>query len=311
MVKIKDMYVGETVSTTLLVKSAEIKLTKTQKPYLFAELTDGTDTIQAQDWEFGNNQPPAKNTVLDITATVTEYMGKKQLKLLTMKPSNVSIETFAPSGDVDVEEYVARAKALIVSITNPYARDIVLQVFSDNAKLWKTIPGAKGVHHAFVSGLLKHTVDVATKAKAIAELTPMCNVDLVVAGALLHDMGKLWTYELNGAVIDMTDQGQMLEHIMLGAMKLEKYRTPENSAVLDLILHIISSHHGELEYGSPTTPRFLEAVIVHYADSIDAKTQIILEANSKVNTDAKFTDKIWALGNRQMFTQYYVHEVMQ
>ena len=311
MVKIKDMHVGETVSTALLVKSAEIRLTKAKKPYLLAELTDGTDTIQAQDWEFGNNQPPAKNTVLDITATVTEYMGNKQLTLLTMKPSNVSIETFAPSGDVDVEEYVARAKALIASITNPYARDIVLQVFSDNAMLWKTIPGAKGVHHAFVSGLLKHTVDVATKAKAIAELTPMCNVDLVVAGALLHDMGKLWTYELNGAFIDMTDQGQMLEHIMLGAMKLEKYRTPENSAVLDLILHIISSHHGELEYGSPTTPRFLEAVIVHYADSIDAKTQIILEANSKVNSDAKFTDKIWTLGNKQMFTQYYVQEVMQ
>jgi 3'-5' exoribonuclease len=308
--KIKDLNVGDTVTIDLLVKSSEIKLTRAQKPYLFAILTDGTDELQGQDWDFGNGTPPAKNTVLEVYGTISEYMGKKQIKIISFVESTKGVELFAPSGDVDVAEYVLKAKALYDSIVNPFARELCQTVFKDNASGWKTLPAAKGMHHAFVSGLLKHTVDVATKAKAIAELTPMVNVDLVVAGALLHDMGKLWTYELHGALIEMSDEGQMLEHIMVGAMRLDKYRTPENSDVLDLILHIISSHHGELEYGSPTTPRFLEAVIVNYADGVDAKSQMIIEQNLKTPVDAKMTDKVWALGNRPMFSQMYISSIM-
>jgi 3'-5' exoribonuclease len=108
----------------------------------------------------------------------------------------------------------------------------------------------------------------------------------------------------------MTDNGQMLEHIMIGAMELNKYRTPENSDVLDLVLHIISSHHGELEYGSPTTPRFMEAVIVNYADGVDAKCQMLIEQNMKTPLGNKMTDKVYALGNRPMFSQLYISSIM-
>lgn len=308
--KIRDLTVGETVTIDLLVKSAEIKRTRNQKPYLFAILTDGSDELQGQDWDFGDGTPPAKNTVLEVYGQVGEYMGKKQIKMTSFKVSDTGVEQFAPSGDVDVTAYVLKAKELYDNIVNPFARELCQAVFKDNGLGWKTLPAAKGMHHAFVSGLLKHTVDVATKAKAIAELTPMANIDLVVAGALLHDMGKLWTYELHGALIEMSDNGQMLEHIMIGAIELSKYRTPENSDVLDLILHIISSHHGELEYGSPTTPRFLEAVIVNYADGVDAKSQMIIETNYKTPVDAKMTDKVWAMGNRPMFSQLYISSIM-
>jgi 3'-5' exoribonuclease len=312
MLKIKDMALGNTVDATLLVKTSQIKKTGAGKPYLFAELTDGTDTVTSQDWDYGDNPPPAPNTILDIRAQVSEYAGKKQLKLMRHSVNTtVGVELFAPSGDFDIVEYVAKAKELIDSIQNIQARQIVQRAFSDNTTLWKSIPSAKGVHHAFVAGNLKHTVDVATKAKVIAEITPMCNVDLVVAGALVHDLGKLWTYVLNGAVIDMTDQGQMIEHIVIGIKQTEKYRTEENSDILDLIQHIQSSHHGELEYGSPTTPRFLEAVIVNYADGIDAKTQLLLEANASIQPDAKFTDKVWAMKNRPMFAQNYIAAVMK
>lgn len=307
--KIRELTVGSTITIDLLVKSAEIKMTKANKPYLFCVLTDGSDELQGQDWDFGNGTPPAKGSVLEMYGQISEYMGKKQIKIISFVDSNKGVEQFAPQGDVDINEYILKAKDLYEGIGNIHARELCRAVFRDNADRWKTLPAAKGMHHAFVAGLIKHTVDVATKAKAIAELTPMCSVDLVVAGALLHDMGKLWTYELNGALIDMTDMGQMVEHLMLGAMKLDKYRTPENSDVLDLILHIISSHHGELQYGSPTTPRFLEAVIVNYADGVDAKSQMILEVNQKAN--GKFTDKVFALGNRQLFSQEYVQTIME
>lgn len=311
MLKIKDFVVGSIVDTTLLVKDSSILFTRAQKPYLNTQLTDGTDTLKAVDWDWGDKAAIQKGIVVDVKAEVTEYMGSKQLKLKSISLSDQGVELFAPSGDVNVNEYVLKAKALYDDIMNDQARELVTQIFRDNAQAWRTIPAAKGMHHAFVAGLLKHSVDVATKAKAIAETIPMCNVDLVVAGALLHDMGKIWTYELQGALIEMTDMGQMVEHIMLGAMKLDKYRTPENSDILDLILHIISSHHGELEYGSPTTPRFLEAVVVNVADGIDAKSQMILEANKKAGVDAKFTDKIWAFGNRPFFTQFHIESIME
>lgn len=308
--KIKDLAVGSTVTIDLLVKSSEIKMTRAGKPYLFCVLTDGVEDLQAQDWDFGNGTPPAKNTVLEVYGQVSEYMGKKQIKITSFVESSKGVELFAPSGDVDVAVYTTKLVDLIGGITNVFAKDLVRAVFNDNRKALDTLPAAKGMHHAFVHGLLKHTVDVTSKAKAIALLTPMANVDLVVAGALLHDMGKFWTYELNGALIDMTDMGQLVEHIMLGAMKLNEYRTPENSDVLDLILHIISSHHGELEYGSPTTPRCIEAIIVNYADGVDAKCQMVIEENYKTPVESKWTGKVYALGNRPMLNQLYVNEVM-
>lgn len=308
--RIKDMVVGTTVSTTLLVKEASILFTRAKKPYLNAMLTDGTESIKSVDWDWGDKPAPSKNTVFDLKAEVSEYNGAKQLKLLSLSPSDAGVEKFAPNGDVDVTAYVLIAKELYENIKNDNVRALVKQVFTDNGPKWKALPAAKGMHHAYVAGLIKHTVDVATKAKAIAELTPMVNVDLVVAGALLHDMGKIWTYELNGAVIDMTDNGQLLEHIMIGAMELNKYRTEENSDVLDLILHIVSSHHGELEYGSPTTPRFMEAVIVNYADGVDAKCQMLIEENMKTPVGQKWTGKVYALGNRPMMNQLYVSKVM-
>lgn len=307
--KIKDMVIGSTVETTLLVKASEIKKTRADKPYLFVTLTDGSDDLQGQDWDYGNSTPPAVNSVLVVKGQVSEYMGRKQIKILGFAPSNEGVERFAPKGDVDFESYKLMAKKLIEGIKNNILREIVREVFNDNNEALKLLPAAKGMHHAYVHGLLQHTVDVTLKAEAIAKLTNNANVDLVVAGALLHDMGKFWTYYMNGAVIDMTDQGQLIEHIMLGAIKLESYRKEHNSDIIDLLQHIISSHHGELEYGSPTTPRCIEAVIVNMADNVDAKCQMINEVIAK-SPEGKWTDKVWALGNRQMLSPAHINEVL-
>ncbi|MNG17225.1 3'-5' exoribonuclease YhaM [compost metagenome] len=102
----------------------------------------------------------------------------------------------------------------------------------------------------------------------------------------------------------------MIEHLVAGVKHSEKYRTEENSRVLDLVQHIMVSHHGKLEYGSPMTPKFLEAWIVSAADGIDAKAETIMEANSKSKPGDVYTDKIWSLENRQMFTQEYIGKVL-
>ncbi|MNK81929.1 3'-5' exoribonuclease YhaM [compost metagenome] len=157
---------------------------------------------------------------------------------------------------------------------------------------------------------MKHSVDVAFKSKALAALIPDANVDLSTIGGLLHDFGKLWTYMFDGASIEFTEEGNMIEHLVAGVKHSEKYRTEENSRVLDLVQHIMVSHHGKLEYGSPMTPKFLEAWIVSAADGIDAKAETIMEANSKSKPGDVYTDKIWSLENRQMFTQEYIGKVL-
>lgn len=311
MLQIRETKVGETVTITLLVKEAQIKQTGAGKPYLFAELTDGSDTIKGQEWNWGNNPPPEKNSIFNVRGQISEYMGNKQIKILDLQPSMAGIELFAPKGNVDIDVYTDKLKNLIEAIDNNIAKELVRKVFNDNAKQIKLMPAAKGMHHAYVHGLIEHTVNVTTKARVLAQLTPYANVDLVTAGGLLHDIGKLRSYVLNGAVIEMTNEGMFLEHIMLGAMMLDKYRTEENTDILDLILHIVSSHHGVLEYGSPTTPRFLEAVIVHYADVVDAQSQMIIEVARKTNPETEWTDKIWAMGNRPVLNPTFINATFE
>lgn len=303
------MEVGTNVSVDLLVKEAEIKQTRNGKPYLFTVLSDGFEDIRAQFWDYTDSTTPDRGSVVGIKAKVGEYLGNKQLTIGLIGPGSIPVENFAPQGDVDVSAYTKKASELIDGIVHQELRLLVRSLFNDNKKGWTTIPAASGIHHAYVGGLLQHTVDVALKAKALAELVPDANKDLVIAGALLHDVGKLFTYELNGAVIDRSYEGQMLEHIVLGIMEVNKYRSEHNSTVIDLILHIISAHHGVREYGSPTTPMFMEALIVNYADGIDAKTKVVLEFSAKASGEQ--TDKIWTMENNKIFTPEYIRSIME
>lgn len=313
MKKIKDLVIGESTSIALLVKSAEIRYTKPpgNKPYLSVDLTDGTDTISGNNWDFGNNTPPARNAIVNVTAVVSEWQGNKQLniKMLSIN-TELDSSAFAPTGDVNIDQYSEMLSNMIQEISHPLIRSIVDQAFNDYWDEWHKLPAAKSVHHAYVGALLKHSVDVARKAKVIAEITPEVNIDLVVGGALIHDMGKLWTYVLDGAVIDFTEEGNLLEHMAIGIKRTEKYRTEENSKVLDMLQHIIGSHHGKLEYGAVMTPKFMEAWIVSAADGIDAKCETILDANRKANPDDIYTAKVYSLENRQMFTQAHVRRVL-
>lgn len=305
---LKDVTVGSSGKFHLLLKEFAIRQTKANKPYLFAVFTDGTDDLTGQDWDWENNpsiMPGIKldtGLVYEVAGSISEYNGKKQIKLVRIDSSPLSPLDFAPSGGVDLEEYIGKFNMLLSKVTNKHLALLVSRVINDNWDIFSTVPAANGIHHAYVHGLLKHSVDVTMKAWAIAEHTVGVDIDLVIAGALLHDIGKVRTYQLNGAIIEMSEEGQLIEHIMLGAMMVDKYRTEENSTVVDMVLHIISSHHGKLEYGSPTTPRTLEAVIVNAADGIDATSASLNEVFKKTDESATWTEKVWTMNNRPILT---------
>jgi 3'-5' exoribonuclease len=309
--KIRELQVGQGYTSSFLVKYSQIKTTKAKKPYLFLELSDGMDSVTANVWDWISPNKPEKGSIVDMEGTVTEYNGNKQLKVdLIQQNKTMNVAEFAPKSALNIDEYVQKTSALIQTITHSTTRELIHTVFKDYSELWKTIPGAKSIHHAYVAGTLKHSVDTAIKAKVLAENIEMCNVDLCIAGGLVHDLGKLWAYEFKGALINMSEVGESLDHIIIGVNVLERYRNDSNTKVVDLLQHIIASHHGKLEFGSPVTPRFLEAWVVSCADGIDAKADTIKQLNEKSKTTDKYTDKEWTLENKAMFTQYYIADIM-
>lgn len=315
--KIRELEVNQIITITLVAKSASARETKAKKPYLQLEFFDGVDTISGNYWDWGGTNIPQANAVLDVKAQVTEWQGTKQLNVKGMTTNTeVPLSDFAPSSGIDANEVYSNAYALITEVKDDFLRSITLAVLEELHDKWLTVPGAKGVHHAYTAGTLIHSYSVACIAKAIAEHTPGANVDLCTVGGMLHDIGKLYTYKLNGVAIDMTDEGMMYDHIFMGAEFIgnyadNHYMMDETSILkLEMLRHIILSHHGRLEYGSVTVPLSIEAHIVYHADAIDAAAEQVRSQSAKVG-NVKWTDRIWPLENRPHLTTQYVAEVMK
>lgn len=315
--KIRELEVNQIVTITLVVKSASARETKAKKPYLQLEFFDGVDTISGNYWDWGGTNIPQANAILDVKAQVTEWQGAKQLNVKGMTTNTeVPLSDFAPSSGIDANEVYSNAYALITEVKDDFLRSITLAVLEELHDKWLTVPGAKGVHHAYTAGTLIHSYSVACIAKAIAEHTPGANVDLCTVGGMLHDIGKLYTYKLNGVAIDMTDEGMMYDHIFMGAEFIGNYA--DNHYMMDetcmlkleMLRHIILAHHGRLEYGSVTVPLSIEAHIVYHADAIDAAAEQVRSQSAKVG-NVKWTDRIWPLENRQHLTTQYVAGVMK
>lgn len=315
MHKIKDFKIGEMINTTLVVASATARETKAKKPFLQLEFFDGTDNIVGMYWDWGGVNIPAKNAVLDVTAQVTEYMGVKQLNVKSITTNNdVPVSAFAPDSGADIEAIYMEAFSKCCEIKDNFLREVSLAALEALSSRWKTVPGAKGVHHAFLGGTLIHSFSVAKIALAISRNIPESNDDLCFVGGLLHDLGKLYTYTLNGATIDLTTDGMLYDHTFMGAEFIGNFidnnglcRAGKDEHKARILRHIILSHHGLLEYGAAVPPMCIEAHIVNHADGVDAAVQQIIEQSSKSN--GMFTDRIYTLNNRPQLTVHYTREV--
>ena len=314
MLKIKDMQVNANIETALVVMSATARETKAKKPYLQLELYDGTNTITGNYWDWTSGKIPEKNAILDVAAQVTEYMGTKQLNIKKLNTNTeLHLSEFEPSSGVDMSEVYKQAYSCASNVTDNFLRDLALGILEQLRELWLTVPGAKGVHHAFIGGTLVHSLSVARIACATSKLIPESNDDLCFVGGLLHDLGKLFTYRLNGIAIDMTDEGMLYDHTFMGAEFIGNFaeqfiKEPEDTAKLMVLRHIILSHHGLLEHGAAVPPMCIEAHIVHSADGVDASVQQVIEQSRKLD-EVKWTDRIYTLGNKPHLTAQYMKEL--
>lgn len=295
---IETLREGERVNEIYLCKNKQIMMTKNGKQYESLILQDKTGILDAKIWEPGSQgiDDYDKLDYINVYGDVTSFQGTLQLSIKRVRrvqPGEYDPKDYLPVSDRDIDEMYAELTEYIVKMTNPFLRRLASIYFIENddfAKRFKFHSAAKSVHHGFVGGLLEHTLGVVRNCSYFAKCYPMLNEDLLVTAALFHDIGKLdelSTFPEN----DYTDAGQLLGHIMIGAMKV-KETTKEianfPNKLENELVHCILAHHGELEYGSPKKPAIAEAVALCFADNLDAKMETMREIFNGVpegNTD--------------------------
>jgi 3'-5' exoribonuclease len=284
---VKDLIADQSVTAFFLVHEKEVRNTAAGKSYLRMELGDRSGTVEARMWDAF--ELPSKDIKRDdfikVSARVENYRNKMQLVLQQMRlarPEEIEISDFLPHTPYNVEEMYKQLLAYGEEINNPWLKKLVLQIFTDPtvAKNFKRAPAAKVMHHAYIGGLLEHVVGLCGLAKQIAAHYTELNVDLLLMAALLHDVGKLEELCFERAV-GYTTEGQLLGHII---MELETVTNAMNSIVgfparlKTVVQHMLISHHGEYEFGSPKLPMIREALVFHYMDDLDSKLAAVRAA---------------------------------
>jgi 3'-5' exoribonuclease len=313
---ISDLREGDALKQFFLLRRVECRRTKGGKPYLDLVLADRTDTIKGKVWEEALQKCSGPLAVCDfvaITGVVEAYQGTSQINLdfidtvERLRAKGRSLEEFDPDLLIaatphDRQELWEELLELVNSSIQSPLRDLVLVLLQKYQGQLLEWPGAEFYHHAYVGGLLEHTWSVARHARRSLEVYPGLNADLVLAGAILHDLGKI--KELSGPPCPQRSvPGGLLGHIVLGwEMVREEARAlefPDEQLLLSLE-HIIIAHHGAMEFGSPILPRTPEALLVYYLDEIDSKLHMVQHHLDTDPSDGDFTSYHRVLG-RSLF----------
>ena len=279
---VNELEPNRVITTSFLVHSKEIRQKKTGEPYLSLLLGDRTGDLDAKMWD---NVPEVMDTFdrddfVRVKGLVQIFHNRPQLtihKMRRMDDSEVDFADFFPASTRHPDQMWAELRAIVAGMTNAHLKNLLDALLDDPeiARRFRIAPAAKQIHHAFLSGLLEHVLSLCSLARSAAAHYAFVDYDLLLAGVILHDIGKI--YELSyDRGFGYTSEGQLLGHMMI-AMRMvdEKLRCqPEFPPRLRaLIEHMIISHHGQLEFGSPKVPQFPEALLLHYLDDMDSKME--------------------------------------
>ena len=262
-------------------------------PYLSMKLVDRTGSVDARMWgklpeEFLPDPPD--QAYVDVEGHTHEYRGTLQVKLerlRLLRPEDVSEEDYLPTTELDRRALAAELENAGQELQNEHLRGLFEKMVSDQ-DFWKTFceaPAAKRMHHARVGGLLEHSVSCLRIARALAELYPV-DRDLLIFGAIFHDVGKVRELSWDRGAFAYTTEGRLLGHVVLGERLVDSYIAALPGFPEDLRLrlsHVLISHQGETEYGSPERPKTLEALLVHLIDNLDARAAMYVETTKNVS----------------------------
>jgi len=273
---------NQTITSFFVVAVKQVKSKKSGDLYLSLILADRSGQLQANMWDNVNEALAAfdQDDFVKVKGVIHKYNGRWQMTIHKMRKSSeaeIDYADYLPKTSKDVEQLWQTLCGYIDTFQNPWLKALLQQFLADEAIVssYKTAPAAKSLHHAFVGGLLDHVVSLFTVCDLAARNYPQINRDLLLSGAFLHDIGKLHELAYQRS-ITYTTKGQLLGHMIieLGMLHEKIARVPGFPDELQLLLeHMIISHHGQYEFGSPKLPMFPEALMLHYLDDLDSKME--------------------------------------
>jgi len=279
-----DIHENQTVDSFFLVGAKNHGVTKGGSNYLTLKLLDRSGEIEGRVWERAEDLARGfeRNDFVRVRGQGVRYQGKMQIRIqdvMRVDENTIAPEDFLPQSLHDPAAMMEELQALVRGIKNPHLLALAEAFFADERlmELLQRAPGAKTVHHPFLGGLLEHTLSLLKLILKVVENYRGIDVDLLLIGGFLHDIGKVYELAFE-RVLDYTDEGQLLGHLVMEVEMVDKKITtipdfPEELAML--VKHMLVSHHGAYEFGSPKLPQTLEAVILHALDDLDGKIQVI------------------------------------
>jgi 3'-5' exoribonuclease len=318
----KDIYIddlmgfdeGKLFDSFFLVLAKQQRTTKQNKPYLNLTLGDKKGQIEARVWELTDPRIAKdfnRGDMVKVRGCISRFDDRAQMKvdqLRKAQPGEADKLDMLPATIQDVGQLWTQLETTVKSIANPDLKRLLdaLLVDTELAQAYREAPAARQLHHAWLGGLLEHVVSLLGLADRVAAHYPLLDRDLLVTGVILHDIGKIRELEWETG-FDYTVEGVLLGHIQMGVDLVEKTIAalpgfPER--LRTLVLHMILSHHGKLEFGSPKLPMIPEALVLNFVDDLDAKMQAVASEFEKSAREGRapdeLTGKVWSLDNRQM-----------
>jgi 3'-5' exoribonuclease len=318
----KDIYIadlagleeGKQFDSFFLLLTRQMRTTKASKPYICLSLSDKSGQIEARVWD-PNDPRIAKDIergdIVKVRGTVSRFDDRLQMKVEQLRRAMTG-ETdkadFLPATAFDVDALWNELLGFVESFTQPDLKRLLATMLAEPklAQAYREAPAARQLHHAWLGGLLEHVVSLLRLADRVAPHYPVLHRDLLLTGVILHDIGKVSELEWS-AGFGYTVEGELLGHIQMGASMVEKAMDalPGFPARLKtLVLHLILSHHGKLEFGSPKLPMIPEALVLNFLDDLDAKMQAMANEFARSAREGKAADeltgKVWALDQRQL-----------
>jgi 3'-5' exoribonuclease len=310
-----DIKENESVDSLFLVREKTSGVTKTGNPYLKLRLGDRTGEIEGRIWSSAETFTEffQRDDFVRIKGKAVFFQDRLQVNIShigRVEEEGITLIDFFPTTEKDVAQMCDSLIQISQEVENPHLRNLLILFWNDQPFLegFRKAPASKQIHHAYIGGLMEHTLSLAKLVKSNACYYEGLNTDLLMTGAILHDIGKV--YELSyRRSFDYSDEGRLLGHILIGIEKLEeKIRQlvdfPKDLAVL--LKHLLLSHHGQYIYGSPKKPMTLEAVMLHHLDDMDAKVSGLQEfLKTKVPSGSK-----WSAYHPQ-FEQFFYAPVLE
>ena len=293
-----------------IIKSIDVKTSSKGDSYLDMMLGDSDGEINAKLWRYNKelHGEYTVNELIKIRGMISQYNGSDQLKIErirhTTADDNVDVSDFVQTAGYTGEQMFNELLSIAEDFQDEELKKIVIAILKDNRMCLLYWPAAFKLHHAIRGGLLLHTLSIVRLAQKVCIIYPFVDCELLISGAILHDIAKLSEFSVadSGIATGYSCEGNLLGHLAMGAMVIERYaeKLGISQKTAMLLEHMVLSHHGEPEFGAAVRPMFIEAELLSELDLMDSRVYEMKEAVMSANVD-DFSGRIWAMDNRKLF----------